>query len=157
LQITKTIKTYEGALFCTEVQENNFICVQVQLLLSQYSLCTLPLNKSDHTFFLLSPNPHNSPHTLHSSLWSVYCGLHCWMWTVQRDIFNTETQIIFCVHLRTVVSHCTFYLDAFTLFLGSILYFSFCQKVSVCVRKYSIQCWEFTLDYSLNCNKYLRI
>jgi hypothetical protein len=57
----KMSKTYEGALFCTQVQTNEVMYVQVQLLLSLCCLCTSPLHKQDATFGLLSVDLRYSP------------------------------------------------------------------------------------------------
>jgi len=45
----QTNKPNQRALFCTEVQGNEFMCVQVQMLLSSIALKLSPLNKLDHT------------------------------------------------------------------------------------------------------------
>jgi hypothetical protein len=80
----------------------------VQLSLSPCSLCTSPLNKSDHTFGLLSADLRNSPHTLHSCLWSVCCRLDCWMWTVQKGVFESEIEVRICVDLSGAgIDNCT--------------------------------------------------
>ena len=59
------------------------------------SVCSLPKYAIRHVHY-------------NSSVWSVYGGMDCWMWTVQKNIFNSGTEVIFYVHLSGAgIDSCT--------------------------------------------------